>query len=312
MSAMSEQARSRAKSKVERLTRADPHTKVDASDWTPPEAMNAGSQTGPRPISRRQFRSGGKVSGERVHMHAGRKPRKSGGLVNELINRDVKAANEEREGTKHVGGMNCGGSAMKRGGRAHKTMGGMALPAWSAPVARKSGGGNWIAGAVKHPGALHKSLHVEQGKKIPAKKLEKAEHSENPKLAKRAHLAETLKGLHKKSGGSVLDSGTRPAGGRMARAKGGRAKKGMNVNIIIAPGGGQRPMPPMGSMPPPGPVGLRQGMPPPMPPPGAAAPMGPPAGMPPPMARKRGGRAYPIDSGAGGGLGRLEKIEAYG
>src|SRR6202012_951219 len=49
---------------------------------------------------------------------------------------------------------------------------------------RKSGGGNWIKDAVKHPGALHKELHVPEGKKIPAKKLEKAEHSDNPKLAK--------------------------------------------------------------------------------------------------------------------------------
>lgn len=46
-------------------------------------------------------------------------------------------------------------------------------------------------------GALHKSLHVPEGKKIPEKKLEKAEHSKNPTLRKRAVLAETLKGLHK-------------------------------------------------------------------------------------------------------------------
>jgi hypothetical protein len=62
-------------------------------------------------------------------------------------------------------------------------------------------GGKWIAGAIKHPGALHKSLHVPAGEKIPAKKLEKAEHSKNPLMAKRAHLAETLKGMHHKHGG---------------------------------------------------------------------------------------------------------------
>ncbi len=55
----------------------------------------------------------------------------------------------------------------------------------------------WISGAIKHPGALHKELHVKPGKKIPEKKLEKAEHSKNPKLKKRAILARTLKGLHK-------------------------------------------------------------------------------------------------------------------
>ena len=30
---------------------------------------------------------------------------------------------------------------------------------------------NWIAGAVKHPGALREKLHVKAGEKIPATKL---------------------------------------------------------------------------------------------------------------------------------------------
>lgn len=57
---------------------------------------------------------------------------------------------------------------------------------------------NWIAGAIKHPGALHKSLHVPAGEKIPSSKLKAAEHSKNPVTRKRANLAETLKGLRKK------------------------------------------------------------------------------------------------------------------
>ena len=56
---------------------------------------------------------------------------------------------------------------------------------------------DWIKGAIKHPGALHKELGVKEGKKIPAKKLEKAEHSKNPTLRKRANLAKTLKKIHK-------------------------------------------------------------------------------------------------------------------
>ena len=56
----------------------------------------------------------------------------------------------------------------------------------------------WIAGAIKKPGALHKALGVAKGKKIPESKLKKAEHSKNPKTAKRAKLAETLKSFHKK------------------------------------------------------------------------------------------------------------------
>jgi hypothetical protein len=57
---------------------------------------------------------------------------------------------------------------------------------------------NWIAGAIKHPGALRKTLKVKKGEKIPESKLKKAEHSKNPKTAKRAHLAETLKKMNKK------------------------------------------------------------------------------------------------------------------
>lgn len=55
----------------------------------------------------------------------------------------------------------------------------------------------WISGAIKHPGALHKELGVPEGKKIPASKLEKAEHSKNPTERKRASLAKTLKGFQK-------------------------------------------------------------------------------------------------------------------
>ncbi len=57
---------------------------------------------------------------------------------------------------------------------------------------------NWVAGAIKKPGALRKSLHVKEGETIPEDKLKKAEHSKNPKLKKRAILAETLKKMHKK------------------------------------------------------------------------------------------------------------------
>ena len=55
-------------------------------------------------------------------------------------------------------------------------------------------GKNWIAGAIKHPGALHKQLGVPQGEKIPAAKLAKAASS-GGKLGARARLAETLKGF---------------------------------------------------------------------------------------------------------------------
>ena len=56
---------------------------------------------------------------------------------------------------------------------------------------------NWIAGATKNKGALHKNLGVPAGEKIPAAKL-KAAAAKGGKVGKEARLAETLKGLKKK------------------------------------------------------------------------------------------------------------------
>lgn len=64
-------------------------------------------------------------------------------------------------------------------------------------MAKKSSG-NWVAGAVKHPGALHKELGVPAGKKIPVSKIDKAAHSKNPTLKKRAVLAKTFAKMRKK------------------------------------------------------------------------------------------------------------------
>jgi len=40
----------------------------------------------------------------------------------------------------------------------------------------------WIAGAIKKPGSLRKSLGVKKGEKIPEKALKKAEKSKNPTI----------------------------------------------------------------------------------------------------------------------------------
>jgi hypothetical protein len=285
MSSTSESARAAAKSKVERLVRADPLKSVDASGYRPEGALNADVQTGPRPISRRQFRRGGSVEGSKGVMRADRKPRASGGRTKVdggLINEDVKEANQERDGIKHIGGM-------KRGGRAGKLGGGPLMQATGSPqlppttIGRKEGGKVHVSGCG---------------------------------------CAKCSGGRVEKAKGGAIYGGTRPVAGRLARKGGGRIKGKTNVNIIITqPGAGGPPMPPPGAMPPPGgPVGLHQGAPPPMPPPGVGAA---PAGM--PMPRKSGGRAiekdggkpvkpgaYPIESGGGGGLGRLEKAKAYG
>lgn len=54
----------------------------------------------------------------------------------------------------------------------------------------------WIQKAIKHPGALHKALHVPQGEKIPAGKLDAAA-KKSGKVGKEARLAKTLSHLHK-------------------------------------------------------------------------------------------------------------------
>lgn len=132
---MAKKAREEMKGKARRLA-GEKDQKVDSSDWSPAEPLNADVKTGMRPISRRAYKKGGKVEGEAcAPTHMGRKARKSGGKVSAKemaeekseakeyakakTNRDVKAANEEREGIKHVGGM-------KKGGRAKKMHGGTA------------------------------------------------------------------------------------------------------------------------------------------------------------------------------------------
>ncbi len=53
----------------------------------------------------------------------------------------------------------------------------------------------FIQEAIKHPGALRKSLHAKAGKPIPAKKLAAAAKKPGT-LGKRARLAETLRKMH--------------------------------------------------------------------------------------------------------------------
>lgn len=131
MSDLAKKARAAMKSKAQRLGTDRTVERVDSSDFTPPELLNADVKTGLRPVSRRAFKKGGKVMGEACAARADRKPRKNGGkaeykaeateFANAKVNRNVKAANEQREGLKHVGGM-------KKGGRAEKQSGGVPLP----------------------------------------------------------------------------------------------------------------------------------------------------------------------------------------
>jgi hypothetical protein len=54
---------------------------------------------------------------------------------------------------------------------------------------------NWIKNAIVHKGGLHKALHVKQGEKIPAKKMQRASKSNDPHIRKMVALAKTLKRL---------------------------------------------------------------------------------------------------------------------
>ena len=56
---------------------------------------------------------------------------------------------------------------------------------------------DWIAGATKNKGALHRALDIKPGEKIPIRMLDKASHSSG-KLGKEARLAETLRNLRAK------------------------------------------------------------------------------------------------------------------
>lgn len=58
------------------------------------------------------------------------------------------------------------------------------------------GGKNFIAGAIKKPGALRAQLKAKPGEPIPEKKLAKAAKAPG-KLGQRARLAETLRKMKK-------------------------------------------------------------------------------------------------------------------
>ena len=118
MSDMAKQARAAMKAKAKSLTSADPHQKVDSSTWSPPEALNADIKTGMRPLSRRAFKAGGKVQGVKAKANLGKATRGGNKPItpDTMANKDVKAANMDRPGIKHVGGMKKGGVACKEEG----------------------------------------------------------------------------------------------------------------------------------------------------------------------------------------------------
>jgi hypothetical protein len=278
MSELAIAARAKAREKVERLTRATKGN-VDASGWREPlgeQDMAPGLQTGPRPVSPRQFRRGGKVHGEVAKFHAGRKPRSSGGMTaDEFLNRNVKEANEKREGPKHVGGMAHGGSCTCSkcgGGRVGKAAGGASYGGTrpqGGRIARASGG--------RSKKGMNVNIIIAQPHPKPSMPPSGPIPGGPPPGAAAGPV-----GLHQgmpPPPPMAPPGGPPPMGPPMARKSGGRA----GYPITDGAGGGKGRLQKVKAY-------------------GAE-----------PQARKSGGRTgYPIKDGAGGGKGRLQKIAAYG
>ena len=305
MSDMAKEARKAMKAKAERLGSDRPLEKIDSSSWTPPAMLNADVKTGLRPISRRAYKSGGKVGGETAKMHMGRKPRQSGGkalTADSFINKNVKEANESREGKKHIGALKTGGRAKKLGGG--PTMGPVADANQMMKQAQMTGG---VPSAMLNFGGVKKgslsplrAVGMKKGGKTmghddvaadkalikkmvkPSARTGKADGGESDDGMKKGGRA------HRATGGGIFSGPGYPGkvpgatGGRTAHARGGKAHKGKtDINIMIGAhppaGGAAMGADPMGGpTKPPGMPGAPGGIPvqvPPGAPPAGAGPM---------------------------------------
>ena len=138
----------------------------------------------------KKLKAGGLASGGKAHMRLDRGSRKHRAAGGSALSTAAKTTDrkDSAEGAGHESvKVGKGEPSEEEPDRAGLACGG---------TAKRKDGGKWIQGAIKHKGALHRELGVPEGQKIPAKKLEKATHSDNPKLARRARLAEALKHMH--------------------------------------------------------------------------------------------------------------------
>jgi hypothetical protein len=304
---LAKSSREKMKAKARSLAN-EKDQKVDSSDWSPAEPLNAEAKTGMRPVSRRAYKSGGKVSGDN--------------LAKQIVNRNVKEANESREGVKHVGGMKSGGKAARAtgGGVYDKKALGKIDPRPKRGKAQHYAGGGAADKLNKLVG--YKSEAQRQQENMPDPATRKGVDYGDPAMKGDRDKLDRMSAPYKKggrtaraTGGPTLDM----AGMKSAAKKPAKSAKGANIKIVIATGAKEPPANVMA--PPPGPAI-------PMPPPPGAMPPGgmppgagmmPPGGAPPaapPMGRKAGGRISKVaksykdmEAGAASGEGRLQKTD---
>jgi hypothetical protein len=226
---MAKKAREAMRGKAKRLA-GEKDQKVDSSNWTPAEPLNADVKTGMRPISKQGYKKGGKVEGMKAETHAGRKPRKSGGraiTADSLINRDQKEANESREGKKHIGGM-------KKGGRAGKALGGMPTDALKGTM-NPAGLLNAIQSAT--------GLKLKKGGKVKKAGGGTLERVKNPNPSPDYQPSKPDRNYKVEGGPSKEDKDAltkkiegMKKGGRTARKAGGNVNYGPTENVGGKPG----------------------------------------------------------------------------
>jgi len=241
MSETAKSARAAMKAKAQRLGGSDrPLEKVDSSSWTPPEMLNSTTKTGARPLTRRAYKSGGKVKGVEAKARADRPARKTGDAslsANSLINRNVKAANAEREGAgKHIGGFKKGGRAEKcEGGEMkrtkHNTRGGVPV---KDPYAKDPFAGEISTRGVTGPGGKYVTADEIRsglsGAPMPPKMPDDIRDTRNAEAAAsaNANMGRKHGGRTKKfMGGPMMQPGGMLAGATPAGPSGMPAGQGM-------------------------------------------------------------------------------------
>lgn len=185
-----------------------------------PQGENASDKTGMRPVSKRQFKKGGKVVGKAVGSasaaRADRPKRKAGGRIAEsFVNKDVKAANKDRDGGKdHVGGLKRGGKvAPKKAAPAKKVMSKAAPASEPAKAVAKS--------------PMPKMPRISEPAVIPAKAKAQAEAMKAKASAKPTDMSTetTVAGDETPEEEEIESSGMLKRGGRAKHKAGGRTKK---------------------------------------------------------------------------------------